>query len=56
MKIKSSRGQSHLSVNKRRDGNGVVISQRSVYVLLSRREWLELRERTDELLGIGGEH
>ncbi|CAN5675652.1 hypothetical protein BH10ACT9_BH10ACT9_28380 [soil metagenome] len=46
----------NISVNNRRDrqGNpvdGLVISQRQRYLLMSREEWLELRAAADAILG-----
>lgn len=53
MKIRTNTGRSHIKVNTRRDGkDGVVISQRANFVLLSREEWLELRALADDILGI----
>ncbi|EHB58974.1 RND family transporter: Patched (Ptc) segmentation polarity protein [Mycolicibacterium rhodesiae JS60] len=46
-----------ISINQRRDkdGNptdGLVITQARGFILMSREEWLELRERGDAILGI----
>jgi hypothetical protein len=50
MKIDSSRGRSHVSVNRRNIGDGLVIMQGQNRVLLSPDEWRELREAADGML------
>lgn len=50
MKIQSSKGKAHISVNPRGTGSGVVIQQGLQRVLLSPEEWQELRTATDALI------
>ena len=49
MKIQSSRGRMHISVNARGTGEGVVIQQGQHRVLMSWSEWREVRDAADGL-------
>jgi hypothetical protein len=50
MKIEASRSRTHISVNHRAIGDGLVIMQGTNRLLLSRAEWSELREASEALL------
>ncbi|WP_141564426.1 hypothetical protein [Mycolicibacterium palauense] len=59
MKIRTDTGQrrAHINVKDRRDGRpGLVISQSGHTVLLSKAEWLAVREQADSILGTQGEN
>jgi hypothetical protein len=54
MRIRTGTGKrrAHINVKERHDGRpGIVISQSGTAVLMSKAEWLELREHADALLG-----
>lgn len=50
MRIHTGRGKAHISVNARGTGDGLVIIQGQHRVLLSRAEWLEVRDNADSIL------
>lgn len=55
MKIRTDTGnrRAHINVKERQDGRpGIVISQSGHTVLLSKAEWLAIREHADHLLSI----
>lgn len=55
MKIRTDTGKrrAHINVKGRQDGRpGIVISQGGSAVLMSKAEWLALRDHADQLLGI----
>jgi hypothetical protein len=58
VKIRTDTGKrrAHINIKARQDGRpGLVISQGGSAVLMSRREWLAIRQHADALLGIKGE-
>lgn len=55
MKIRTETGKrrAHINVKERQDGRpGLVISQGGSAVLMSKAEWLALREHADAIVGI----
>jgi hypothetical protein len=54
MKVRTDTGKrrAHINVKERQDGRpGIVVSQSGHAILMSRQEWLELREHADRILG-----